>query len=115
MQPIGPYVPVLQAGNLFFISGQIGIEPDSGQLVDGIAAQTQQTMVNLATVLAENNLAIENLAKCTIYLTDMADFETVNEIYGENLKGHKPARATVAVAGLPKGALIEIEAIAYKQ
>jgi len=112
MNPIGPYSPIIKAGDLYFISGQIGVEPDSSSLVEGIGAQTQQIMNNLASLLDSVDLTIENIVKTTIYLTDMNDFDKVNEIYAEGLKGNKPARATIGVASLPKGALIEIEAIA---
>jgi len=115
MKPVGPYTPIKQAGDLYFVSGQIGIEPDSGKLVDGINAQTQQVMNNLALVLSEVGLTVQNIVKTTIYLKDIADYDTVNEIYADGLKGNKPARAAFAVADLPKGALIEIEAIASKQ
>ena len=114
MNPLGPYSPIIKAGDLYFISGQIGVEPDSNSLVEGIGAQTQQIMNNLAALLASEGLGVNNLVKTTIYLKNMDDFEKVNEIYGEGLNGNKPARATVAVADLPKGALIEIEAIAAK-
>ena len=115
MNPIGPYSPIIKAGDLYFISGQIGVEPDSNSLVEGIGAQTQQIMNNLAALLDSVDLTVENLVKTTIYLKDINDFEKVNEIYADGLKDTKPARATVAVADLPKGALIEIEAIATKQ
>ena len=114
MKPVGPYTPIRQAGNLFFVSGQIGIEPDSQNMVDGIEAQTQQVMNNLAAVLAEAGLSVTDIVKATIYLKDIADYETVNEIYADGLNGNKPARAAFAVSDLPKDALVEIEAIAYK-
>ena len=114
MKPVGPYTPIRQAGNLFFVSGQIGIEPDSQNMVDGIAAQKQQVMNNLAAVLDEAGLSVTDFVKATIYLKDIADYETVNEIYADGLNGNKPARAAFAVSDLPKDALVEIEAIAYK-
>jgi len=114
MKPVGPYTPIVQAGSLYFVSGQIGIEHDSGKLVDGIAAQTQQVMNNLASVLNEAGLSVENIVKTTIYLKDISDYDLVNEIYAEGMRGNKPARAAFAVAGLPKSALIEIEAVATK-
>lgn len=114
MKPVGPYTPIVRAGDLYFVSGQIGIEHDSGKLVDGIAAQTQQVMNNLASVLHEAGLGVENVVKTTIYLKSMADYDLVNDIYSDGMRGNKPARAAFAVADLPKGALIEIEAIAYK-
>jgi len=114
MRPVGPYTPVVQAGNTYFISGQIGVDLDTNDLVEGIAAQTQQVMNNLAAVLSEAGLGVENVVKTTIYLKDIADYALVNEIYADGMRGNKPARAAIAVADLPKGALIEIEAIAHK-
>ena len=114
MKPVGPYTPIVQAGDLYFVSGQIGIEGDSGSLVDGIAAQTQQAMVNLSSLLNEAGLSMQNVVKVNLYLTDMDHYDQVNMIYEENFAGHKPARAAVGVASLPKGALIEIEAIAHR-
>ena len=114
MKPVGPYTPIVQAGDLYFVSGQIGIEHDSGKLVEGIEAQTKQVMDNLASVLNEAGLGVENIVKTTIYLKDINDYELVNEIYADGMSGNKPARAAIAVADLPKGALIEIEAVAHR-
>jgi len=112
---IGPYSQAVQAGGLVFLSGQIPLEPATGELVaGGIEAQTRQVMSNLAAVLAAAGLDYACLVKTTIYLVDLGDFATVNSIYAECFGTVPPARATVQVAALPKGALIEIEGIAVK-
>lgn len=110
---IGPYSQAVVAGNLLFISGQIPLDPASGEVVaGGIAEQTRQVMANLAAVLAAAGTDFSKLAKTTIYLTDLSDFGVVNGIYGEYFSGVFPARATVQVAALPKGVAVEIEGIA---
>jgi 2-iminobutanoate/2-iminopropanoate deaminase len=112
---IGPYSQAVQVGNLLFLSGQIPLDPSSGELVDGgIEAQARQVMRNLREVLAAAGLDFAALVKTTIYLIDLGDFATVNRIYGECFGGVPPARATVQVVALPKGALLEIEGIAVK-
>ena len=112
---IGPYSAAVEAGPFVFISGQIPLVAETGQLVDGdIQAATEQAMKNLATVLASAGLTIEDIVKTTIYLIDMADFPAVNEAYGRYFKADFPARATVQVAALPRGAKIEIDAVAFK-
>lgn len=110
---IGPYSQAVAAGNLLFISGQIPLDPATGQVVGGgIAEQTRQVMNNLAAVLKAAGVDFSRLAKTTIYLTDLSDFAVVNGIYGEYFTGVFPARATVQVAALPKGVAVEIEGIA---
>lgn len=110
---IGPYSQAVVAGNLLFISGQIPLDPTTGQVVGGgIAEQTRQVMNNLAAVLRAAGVDFSRLAKTTIYLTDLSDFAVVNGIYGEYFTGTFPARATVQVAALPKGVAVEIEGIA---
>ncbi|MHB1399899.1 MAG: RidA family protein [Trichloromonadaceae bacterium] len=110
---IGPYSQAVVAGNLLFISGQIPLDPTTGQVVGGgIAEQTRQVMNNLAAVLQAAGVDFSRLAKTTIYLTDLSDFAVVNGIYGEYFTGTFPARATVQVAALPKGVAVEIEGIA---
>jgi len=109
---IGPYSQAIFAqGKFFFISGQIGMKPD-GSMAEGIEEQTRQVITNLRAILFAGGLDPGDLVKTTIYLTDMAHFSTVNEIYAEMVGGEPPARATVQVVGLPKGALVEIEAVA---
>lgn len=110
---IGPYSQAVRAGNLLFCSGQIPLDPATMQLVGAdAAAQTAQVMKNLGAVLAAGGLSFENVVRTTIFLTTMNDFAAVNEVYGRSFPQHKPARATVAVKELPKGALVEIDCIA---
>lgn len=110
---IGPYSQAVAAGNLLFISGQIPLDPTTGQVVGGgIAEQTRKVMQNLGAVLEAAGVDFSRLAKTTIYLTDLSDFAVVNGIYGEYFTGVFPARATVQVAALPKGVAVEIEGIA---
>ena len=109
---IGQYSQAVFAqGKFFFISGQIGMKAD-GTMADGIENQTRQVILNLRAILFAGGLDPGDLVKTTIYLMDMNDFATVNEIYSEMVGSEPPARATVQVSGLPKGALVEIEAIA---
>ncbi|NPA52556.1 MAG: RidA family protein [Aquificae bacterium] len=110
---IGPYSQAIKYESFLFISGQIAINPKTGEMVSGgIKEQTQQVMENIKAILLASDMDMDNVIKTTIYLKDLSDFEIVNKIYGEYFKNHKPARATVEVSNLPKGALIEIEAIA---
>ena len=112
---IGPYSQAMTSGNLLFCSGQIGLDPETEQIVSGgIAAETRQVLTNLKAVLRAAGCTTSDIVKMTIYVTDMADFPTVNEIYAESLAPAKPARACVAVVALPKGARIEIDAIAQR-
>lgn len=109
--PVGFYTPFVRAGDLAFVSGQVGLE--SGALVDGFEAQVRQILTNLTNLLESNGLTLGHIVKNTVFLTDANDFARLNEIYAEFFKGTPPARSTVIVAGLPLGALVEIEAIAY--
>lgn len=109
---VGPYSQAVRVGSWVFTAGQIGIEPLSGQLRSGLEAQTRQVLQNLEAVLKAAGSSMNNIVKTTIFLTDMANFKTVNVIYGAMFDAEPPARSTVAVAGLPLGALVEIEAIA---
>lgn len=111
---VGPYSPAIEHGNFVFCSGQIGIDPSTGELVEGIENQTKQVVENLQQVLLATELDLDHVVKTTIFLASMSDYSTVNEIYGSYFTEHKPARSTVQVARLPMGALIEIEAIAVK-
>ena len=112
-EAIGPYSQAVVAGDLVFLSGQIPLDAASGSMVEGdIRIQTRQVMENLGEVLKEAGLGFEHVVKCTIYLTDLADFGAVNETYGGYFTADPPARATVQVAALPKGAGVEIDAIA---
>ncbi len=110
---IGPYSQAVRSGNFLFCSGQIPLDPKSGQIVSGdIAAQTRRVLDNIAAVLKAEDLTFENVVKTTIFLTDLGDFQTVNEIYGSYFKNQPPARSTIQVSALPKGAHVEIEVIA---
>ena len=110
---IGPYSQAVRSGRFLFCSGQIPLDPNSGQIVPGdIAAQTRRVLDNIAAVLNAERLTFDNVIKTTIFLTDLADFQAVNEIYGSYFKQAPPARSTVQVSALPKGAKVEIEAIA---
>ena len=110
---VGPYSPAVRAGGMAFLSGQVGLNPETMQLVgSGIEEQTKQVLENLSAVLAGLGLSFKDVVKTTIFLTDLANFQTVNKIYGDALEGHKPARSTFQVSGLPLGAIVEIEMIA---
>src|SRR5688572_20418655 len=112
---IGPYSQAVQvdAGRVTFLSGQIPLDPQTGALVEGdIQVQTERVMANLQAVLKSGGLDFSNVVRCTIFLQDMNDFAKVNEIYGKYFPSNPPSRATVQVAGLPKGARVEIDAIA---
>ena len=110
---IGPYSQAVAGENLVFLSGQIGLNPESGQLVPGgTAAEAEQVLRNLAAVLEAAGLDFGHVIKTTIYLVDLADFATVNDVYGRYVSAPFPARATIGVAALPKGARVEIDAIA---
>lgn len=111
---IGPYSQAIEAGAFLFLSGQIGINPETGELQEGVEAQARQIMENIRAVLEAAGLSFDHVVKTTIYLADIADFAKVNEIYGSYFREPYPARSTVAVAALPKGALVEIEVIARK-
>lgn len=112
-RPIGPYSPAVLArspAQLLFCSGQTPLDPATGQLVEGgIEAQTERVLDNLEAVLAAAGMALANVAKTTVFLTDMADFEAMNAAYRRRFTGVLPARSTVQVAGLPRGARVEIE------
>ena len=110
---LGPYSQAVRAGDFVFCSGQTGLEPATGVLREGVAAQAEQVLDNLAAVLAAAGVSFADVVKTTIFLTDMADFQTVNAIYGRRFSGGLPARSTVQVAALPKSGAVEIEMIAY--
>ena len=109
---IGPYSQAIKTESFVYTSGQLGIDPETDKLQEGVEAQAKQAMKNLATVLEEAGSSIDQIVKTTIFLADLGDFATVNEIYGEPFTGEPPARSTVQVAALPLGGAVEIEAIA---
>jgi 2-iminobutanoate/2-iminopropanoate deaminase len=111
-QAIGPYSQGVVANGLLFTAGQIGIDPQTGRLVDGgFAEQTDRVLANLSAVLEAAGASWADVVKTTVYLHDMADFPTFNEMYGRHLGDARPARSTVQTAGLPRGALVEIDAV----
>ncbi len=110
-QAIGPYSQAIQTGNLLFCSGQLGLDPETGELAANVRDQADRAMKNIAGLARAAGASVDSIVKTTIFLKDMADFTAVNEVYGSYFTSEKPARSTVAVAGLPKGGLVEIEAI----
>jgi len=111
-EAIGPYSQALAAGGFLFTSGQIALRPDGSFAGGGIEEETRQVLANLAAVLEAAGCGREDVVKCTVFLTDLEDFGAVNELYGAWFGGHRPARSTVQVAQLPRGARIEIEMVA---
>jgi 2-iminobutanoate/2-iminopropanoate deaminase len=112
---LGPYAQAVAAGDLVFCSGQVGLDPATGKLVPGgIATETARVLDNLAAVLSAAGLGLVDVVKTTVYLVDLADFTTLNEVYARRFPPPHPARATVQVAALPAGARVEIEAIAAR-
>jgi 2-iminobutanoate/2-iminopropanoate deaminase len=109
----GPYSPAVRAGDWLVLAGQVGLDPARGALPDGIEAQTKQTLANIATVLGDCGATLQDVAKATVFVADLADFPTVNQVFGDAFAGHRPARTTIQAAGLPAGALIEIEVWAH--
>jgi len=110
---IGPYSQAVRCGRFLFCSGQIPLDPKSGQIVTGdIATQTRRVMDNIASILRTEGMTLDSIVKTTIFLTNLGDFQTVNETYGSYFKQDPPARSTVQVSALPRGANVEIEVIA---
>ena len=109
---VGPYVHAVKAGELLFLSGQLGLNPEDGTLRDGIEAQTKQSLENLKTVLEGCGSDLDHVVKTSIFIADMGDFGKVNEVYAQYFTKELPARSCVAVKELPKSALVEIEVIA---
>lgn len=112
-QAIGPYSQAVRAGNLLFVSGQVPIDPATGQIIDGdITAQTDRVMRNLAAILAAGGASMDHVVRCTVYLADMNDFAAMNDVYGSYFSQPAPARATIQAVRLPKDARVEIDVIA---
>jgi 2-iminobutanoate/2-iminopropanoate deaminase len=111
---IGPYSQGIATDGLLFCSGQLGLDPATGELAEGVEAQADRAMRNLAAVLDAAGLALADIVKTTIFLADIADFAVVNAVYGRYMPEPPPARSTVQVAALPKGGRVEIEAIAAR-
>ena len=113
---IGPYSQAVRSGKFLFCSGQIPLDPKTGKIIAGdIATQTRRVLDNITAILKAEGLAFDSIIKTTIFLTDLGDFQTVNEIYGSHFRQEPPARSTVQVSALPKGANIEIEVIAVSE
>ena len=112
---VGPYSAATEANGFVFLSGQVGIDPATGTVVDGgVAAEARQVMTNVTAMLAELGLSLADVAKSSIFLRDIADFAAVNEVYGEFVAESKPARTTVQVGALPLGVAVEIEIVAAR-
>lgn len=110
---IGPYSQAVQAGNMLFASGQLGLDPATGQFPEGgVKEQTAQAFKNVKAILTEAGLTMDNVVKTTVFLADMGDFAAMNEVYAAQFEGTFPARSAVAVKTLPKNALVEVEVIA---
>ncbi len=112
-KPFGPYSPFVRAGDFIIVSGQGGML-DGAVVEGGVTAQTEQTMRNVADRLADAGASLSHVVKTLCFLTDMGDFETFNEAYVNGFGDHRPARSTFAVAGLPAGAIVEVEAVAHR-
>ena len=113
---VGPYSQAVWAGDFFFVSGQIAIDPGSGKIItNDIAGQATQVLVNLNAILNDQELSIANVVKTTIFMVDLSHFQTVNQLYADFFGDNRPARATVQVAALPLGALIEMDLVAYRK
>jgi len=112
-KPIGPYTQGVAAGGLMFLSGQIPLDPKTGEIVaGGIEEQTEQVLKNLLAVLKEAKMGAENVVKTTVFLTDLGDFAKMNEVYAKFLGKQPPARSTIQAAALPRGVMVEIDVIA---
>ena len=110
-KPIAHYSSSYRAGDLLFISGQLGVI--DGELVEGVEAQTVQALVNMSAVLTEHGATLENLAKCTVFMTDIGNFSAINSAYAKAFGDHRPARSAIAVRALPLGGPVEIEGFAH--
>ncbi|HEY7438058.1 MAG TPA: RidA family protein [Acidimicrobiia bacterium] len=110
----GPYSPAIRAGEWLFLAGQVPLDPASGSMVQGDAAtQARQVLQNVRAVLEDCGASLADVAKTTVFVTDLGDFAAINEVYAEAFGAHRPARSTVQVAALPGGAQVEIEAVAH--
>ena len=112
---IGPYTQAIAVDGFVFCSGQLGLDPTTGELADGVEAQAERSLKNLTAVLDAAGLAMADVVKTTIFLVDMEDFSAVNAVYARHLPDPPPARSTVAVVALPKGGRVEIEAVAHRR
>jgi len=110
---MGPYSQAIRAGDFVFCAGQVGLDPASGKIVDGVEAQTERALRNLEAVLRAAGGDLSRVVKTTVFLADMSDFQAMNSVYARLFGEHRPGRSTVAAAGLPAAARVEVEAIAY--
>ena len=112
--PVGPYSPGMIVGTLVFVSGQAGRDPATGAVAPDVAAQTEQVLKNIATILEAAGSSLQHVIRCGVFLVDMTAFPKMNEVYARAFGSHRPARTTVEVSGLPgDGLLVEVDAIAY--
>ena len=112
---IGPYSQAIVVDNVVYTAGQVSLDPATGELIGKtVTEQTEQVLQNIAAVLAASGSSLDQVVKTTVYLAEMADFTAMNEVYAKHFGGHRPARSTVQAAGLPKGARVEIDAIAVR-
>ena len=109
----GPYSPAVRAGDWIVLAGQVGLDPQTSALVEGVEAQARQVLANIVAVLGDCGATLRDVAKTTVFVTDIGEFGTVNAVYAEAFGDHRPARSTVQVAALPAGAEVEIEVWAY--
>lgn len=112
-KPAGPYSPAVRVGNLVFVSGQVGVDPDTGQAPEGVEAQTEQVLKNIAAILEAAGSGLDRVARCGVFVADMDEFGAMNAVYERMFAGHRPARSTIQPERLPgSGFLVEIDAIA---
>jgi 2-iminobutanoate/2-iminopropanoate deaminase len=109
----GPYSPAVRAGDWLVLAGQVGLDPATGTMADGVEGQARRVLANLAAVLDDCGASMRDVAKTTVFVTDLGDFATVNAAYADAFGDHRPARSTVQVAALPGGAKVELEAWAF--
>ena len=114
-KPIGPYSQAVEVGDYVFCSGQIGLDPKTGELVEGVVAQTGRTLTNLREVLGKVGLTLDDVVKTTVFMADLSEYSKMNEEYAKHFPGVPPARTTVQAGALPRGSRVEIDAIAVKR
>lgn len=108
---VGPYSQAVEAGGMLFVSGQLGLSPETGELAEGFAAQTEQALANMRAIIEASGRALTDVAAVDVFVTDMGRFPEFNELYAAFFGGHKPARAVVEVSALPKGGLVELKCV----
>ncbi|HSF19553.1 MAG TPA: Rid family detoxifying hydrolase [Vicinamibacteria bacterium] len=113
-KPVGPYSPGVRLGDLVFVSGQGGVDPETGKLADGVEAQTEQVFKNVEAILKAAGSSLQNVVRCGVFLADMGEFSKMNAVYERMMAGNRPARTTIQAAALPLGLLVEIDVIAYR-